>query len=436
MDASKKRKLDEPAEEVEDEVEEDDEDEDEEDEEQQNGAAQGDGGVDADEVRALIEPFTKEQIVDLLLQAALADSQVLSKIRKLADRDPAHRKLFVRGLGWDITVDSLKAIFAQYGEIEECSVIKDKQTGKSKGYGFVTYKHMDAARRALKEPSKKIEGRVTVSQLASVGPSVPSNDQSGRKIYVGNVPHDLSAEKLLSVFAQYGDVEEGPLGFDKVSGKSKGYALFVYKSAESAKKALKDPSKTIDGHQVNCKMATSDGGHKPKMDMSDLVAQSGGIVGAAPNLALSGLLPLNQGILGQHSLAGLFTGLNPGSSLAGLNPSLHASVAHQLALGSSINPSLNQSLNSSLPSTLNASLPQGVSQGLSQAALGTYGLHGLGMYGSQVAGLGGAGASTLYGGAVGSQSGILQGSGQGYTSAQLGQGSTGRSQSLSGYFGN
>lgn len=446
MDASKKRKLDEPLEEVEDEDVEEDEDEEEDEEEQQNGAAGGNGGVSADEVRALIEPFTKEQITNILTQAALADPQILSIIRKLADKDPAHRKLFVRGLGWDITVESLKAVFVQYGEIEECSVIKDKQTGKSKGYGFVTFKHMDAARRALKEPSKKIEGRVTVSQLASVGPSVPSNDQTGRKIYVGNVPHDLSAEKLLSVFSQYGDIEEGPLGFDKVSGKSKGYALFVYKSADSAKKALKDPSKTIDGHQVNCKMATSDGGQKTKMDSSDLaLAQSGGIVGAAPNLsysALSGLLPLNQGILGQHSLApalGLFSGLNPGSSLASLNPSLHASVAHQLALGSSINSSLNQSLNSSIPSSLNASLTHGGSQGLSQASLASYGLHGLGMYGSQVAGLGGSGASSLYGGAassVGSQSGLLQGSGQGYTSTQLGQGSAGRSQSLSGYFGN
>lgn len=445
MDANKKRKIVEAAEDVEEEeeeIEEDEEDE-EDDEEQQNGVAAGDGGVSADEVRALIEPFTKEQITDLLLQAAVADSKVLVKIRKLADRDPAHRKLFVRGLGWDITVEALKAVFAQYGDIEECSVIKDKQTGKSKGYGFVTFKHMDAARRALKEPSKKIEGRVTVSQLASVGPSVPSNDQTGRKIYVGNVPHDLSADKLLSVFAQYGDIEEGPLGFDKVSGKSKGYALFVYKSADSAKKALKEPSKTVDGHQVNCKMATSDGGHKAKMDMSDLaLAQSGGIVGAAPNLpysALSGLLPLNQGILGQHSLAGLLSGLNPSSGLASLNPSLHASVAHQLALGSSINSSLNQSLNSSIPSSLNASLPQGGSQGLSQASLASYGLHGLGMYGSQVGGLGGSGASSLYGGpasSVGSQTGLLQGSAQGYTSSQLGQGSGGRSQSLSGYFGN
>ncbi|KAH7435092.1 hypothetical protein KP509_06G048900 [Ceratopteris richardii] len=436
MDSSKKRKVEEPVDEVEKEDHEEDEDEDddeEEDEERNDGAHVPEQSVT--EIRALIEPFTKEQITDLLTQAALADSELLNKIRQLADKDPAHRKLFVRGLGWDISSDVLKAVFEAYGEIEDCTVIKDKQTGKSKGYGFVTFKQMDGAYRALKEPSKKIEGRVTVSQLASVGPAAASGDQTGRKIYVGNVPHDLSADKLLSVFSQYGEVEEGPLGFDKVSGKSKGYALFVYKSTESAKKALKDPIKTIDGHQVNCKMATSDGSQKPKMDTADLgLVQTGGLVGSAPNLpyaALSGLLPVNQGVLGQHAL-GLLTGLNQAS-----NVGLNASVAHQLALGSSINP-LNQSLASSLPS-LNASLPQGGSQGLSQASLSSYGLHGLGMYGSQVAGLGGAGANSLYGGvasSVGPQTGILPNSGQGYSATQLSQGAAGRSQSFSGYFGN
>ncbi|KAH7435090.1 hypothetical protein KP509_06G048800 [Ceratopteris richardii] len=442
MDSNKKRKAEEePVHEGEGEDidEEEDEDGDEEEEEEQNGAADA-GEVSVSEVRGLIEPFTKDQIIDVLTQAALADSKLLNKIKKLADKDPAHRKLFVRGLGWDTSTEAVRSVFGTYGEIEECTIIKDRQTGRSKGYGFVTYKHMDGAFKALKEPSKKIEGRVTVSQLASVGPIPASGDQTGRKIYVGNVPHDLSAEKLLSVFSQYGEVEEGPLGFDKVSGKSKGYALFVYKSTESAKKALKDPLKTIDGHQLNCKMATSDGSQKTKMDALDLgLAQAGGLVGSAPNLqysALSGLLPVNQGLLGQHSIApalGLFTGLNQGSSIG-----LNASIAHQLALGSSINPSLTQSLTPSL-SSLNSPLPQGASQGLSQASLASYGIQGLGMYGSQVAGLGGSGANTLYGGVAssgGPQTGILQASGQGYASGQLGQGSANRSQPFSGYFGN
>lgn len=47
--------------------------------------------------------------------------------------------------------------FEQYGEIEEGAVITDKATGKSRGFGFITFKHMDSAQRALKEPSKNID---------------------------------------------------------------------------------------------------------------------------------------------------------------------------------------------------------------------------------------------------------------------------------------
>jgi len=44
----------------------------------------------------------------------------------------------------------------------------DKTSGKSRGFGFVTFKHMDSAQRALKEPSKTIDGRITVRNLADV----------------------------------------------------------------------------------------------------------------------------------------------------------------------------------------------------------------------------------------------------------------------------
>lgn len=420
----------------------------------------GEPDINTDDVRALLEPFTKEQLMDLLEEAAIEHPDILEEIRKLADKDVAHRKLFVRGLGWDTTAEPVESVFSQYGVVEECVVIVDKKSGKSKGYGFVTFKHMDAAQRALKEPSKKIEGRMAVCQLATTGPvpqAQPSQGQASRKIYVGNVPHDLSADKLLSVFSQYGEIEEGPLGFDKKTGKSRGFALFIYKSADSVKRALEEPTKTIDGHQVSCKLA-----EKQKASSSDgldlALAQAAGIVGPAPNLSysalsqnsLSGLLPLNQGILSQHPLnsafaaQGLLSSLNPNAGLASLNPSLHPSVAHQLALnsslGSSLNSSLNTSLNSSLPTSY-ASLSQGGSQGLSQAfgqvsssaGLGSYGLHGLGVYGSQVAGLGGAGGlgSSLYG--MPSSSGDHLSA---YQNSQLGQASGARAQSLSSYFTN
>ncbi|KAK8300348.1 hypothetical protein V6Z12_D05G383200 [Gossypium hirsutum] len=231
--------------------------------------------------RKLIERFTVDQLLDILQDAVCRHFDVLSAVRSIADQDPSQRKLFIRGLGWDTTTDGLRSLFSVYGELEEAVVILDKATGKSKGYGFVTFKHVDGALLALKEPSKKIDGRVTVTQLAAAGNSGTNTnpvDVHMRKIYVANVPYDMPADKLLGHFAQYGEIEEGPLGFDKQTGKSKGFALFVYKTAEGAQSALVEPVKNIDGRQLNCKLAIEGKKGKPGQDG---MMQSG--VGAAGN---------------------------------------------------------------------------------------------------------------------------------------------------------
>ncbi|GAB2278015.1 hypothetical protein Dimus_012714 [Dionaea muscipula] len=217
-----------------------------------------------EDARKILEPFTQDQLLDVLQDALLSHPDVLDAVRSVADRDISLRKLFIRGLGWETTSDSLRSVFAAFGELEEAVVILDKNTSKSKGYGFVTYRHIDGAVLALKEPSKKIDGRVAVAQLASLGHAGGGTtgnsgaiiDVSLRKIYVGNVPYDMPSERLLNHFSAYGEIEEGPLGFDKVTGKSKGFALFVYKTPESAQAALAEPTKTIEGRQVVCKLAS------------------------------------------------------------------------------------------------------------------------------------------------------------------------------------
>ncbi|GMJ10139.1 hypothetical protein HRI_004683100 [Hibiscus trionum] len=238
--------------------------------------------------RKLIERFTVDQLLDILQEAVCRHVDVLSAVRSIADQDTSLRKLFIRGLGWDTTTDGIRSLFSVYGELEEAVVILDKTTGKSKGYGFVTFKHVDGALLALKEPSKKIDGRVTVTQLAAAGNSGTNSnpvDVHMRKIYVANVPYDMPADKLLGYFAQYGEIEEGPLGFDKQTGKSRGFALFVYKTAEGAQAALVEPVKNIDGRQMNCKLAIE--GKKGKQGQDGMM-QSGGAVPGNPEMGMGG----------------------------------------------------------------------------------------------------------------------------------------------------
>lgn len=62
------------------------------------------------------------------------------------------RKLFVGGLSWDTDGQNLRTAFAPYGEIIEASVVMDRNTGKSRGFGFVTFRsplEAAAAARAL-----------------------------------------------------------------------------------------------------------------------------------------------------------------------------------------------------------------------------------------------------------------------------------------------
>ncbi|XP_012568616.1 UBP1-associated protein 2B-like [Cicer arietinum] len=227
-----------------------------------NNEEEEDLDLEEEPVEKLLEPFTKEQLHALVKQSIEKYPDLAENVRQLADVDPAHRKIFVHGLGWDATAETLTTVFSKYGEIEDCKAVTDKLSGKSKGYAFILFKHRTGCRRALKQPQKKIGNRTTSCQLASAGPvpapppnGPPVSEYTQRKIFVSNVSSDIDPQKLLEFFKQFGEVEDGPLGIDKMTGRPKGFALFVYKTVESAKKALEEANKTFEGHTLYCQKA-------------------------------------------------------------------------------------------------------------------------------------------------------------------------------------
>ena len=59
------------------------------------------------------------------------------------------KKLFVGSLSWGVNDDSLRDAFSVHGEISEAVVISDRDTGRSRGFGFVTFEDDDAADKAV-----------------------------------------------------------------------------------------------------------------------------------------------------------------------------------------------------------------------------------------------------------------------------------------------
>ncbi|GMH04982.1 hypothetical protein Nepgr_006822 [Nepenthes gracilis] len=89
--------------------------------------------------------------------------------------DTTYTKVFVGGLAWETQSQTMRRYFEQFGEILEAVVITDKNTGRSKGYGFVTFRDPEAARRACADPTPIIDGRRANCNLASLGRPRPAS---------------------------------------------------------------------------------------------------------------------------------------------------------------------------------------------------------------------------------------------------------------------
>lgn len=68
--------------------------------------------------------------------------------------------MFVGGIHWDATDSDLESALGEFGAITEAKVIMDRDTGKSRGFGFVTFASADDAEKAIASNGIEILGRI------------------------------------------------------------------------------------------------------------------------------------------------------------------------------------------------------------------------------------------------------------------------------------
>lgn len=74
------------------------------------------------------------------------------------------RKIFVSNLPWTVNTSELRKYFAEYGKVDLVRVIFDRETGLSKGYGYVSFNSPESVDSVLKRPYHIIEGHHVVIQ--------------------------------------------------------------------------------------------------------------------------------------------------------------------------------------------------------------------------------------------------------------------------------
>lgn len=118
-------------------------------------------------------------------------------------KDTTFTKIFVGGLPYHTTDKSLRQFFEAFGDIEEAVVITDRQTGKSRGYGFVTMVDRDAAERAVKDANPIIDGRKANVNLAYLGAKPRANAHNGFPLSVRAGYPTLLPSQFTGMHQQY-----------------------------------------------------------------------------------------------------------------------------------------------------------------------------------------------------------------------------------------
>jgi RNA recognition motif-containing protein len=84
------------------------------------------------------------------------------------------KKLFVGGLAWTTTDDSLSAFFSKVGAVASANVVKDRYTGKSRGFGFVEMSNDEEAQKAIEQ----LNGQALDGRNISVSEARPREDRN------------------------------------------------------------------------------------------------------------------------------------------------------------------------------------------------------------------------------------------------------------------
>jgi len=161
------------------------------------------------------------------------------------------RKLFVGGLSWQTTEDGLQRYLEGLGiQVERVLIMRDKVSGRSRGFGFVILKHQDMLDKAV-NGTLQLDGRKIEAKRA-----IPKRDmeKSGRKVFVGGIPISLTAADFRKFFENFGPVTDAQVMTERESGRSRGFGFVTFGDDETLEKVL-GQQHSIQGKPVEVKRA-------------------------------------------------------------------------------------------------------------------------------------------------------------------------------------
>lgn len=184
---------------------------------------------------------------------AVISEEDKKKYAELLALPPHGSEVFVGGIPKEVKEDDLRDLCELVGEVNEIKMIKDKDTGDSKGYAFITFKTRDFAQKAIGEfQNKEFKGRKLRCSLS----------QTKHRLFVGNIPKGWTTEDFKAVIEENGPgVETVDLVKDPQNpSRNRGFAFIEYYNnacADYARQKMSDPKFKLESSTPTVSWADS-----------------------------------------------------------------------------------------------------------------------------------------------------------------------------------